>query len=177
MRRARATCSSETVARNSQMIFTQIIAWPVYQHAQQIACYASTTDEVQTDSLLKHAIDAGKRIALPRRADDESGYRWAWLEPDDGWREGAYGIREPAHPHAPIDTGFDLVLIPALAVDLKGHRLGHGRGHIDRLLSEETSPIAALVFAFQICDEIPAEIHDRPVDFIISENGLHTTTD
>lgn len=90
-------------------------------------------------------------------------------------REGSYGILEPnpaAHPRVEA-ADLDLILVPGLSFDLRGNRLGHGKGYYDRYLEQISStPTVGIAFQSQILSSIPAEPHDHRVTFLATEQGV-----
>ena len=126
-------------------------------------------DSARLARALERARAAGKVVVLPR-VDMEAQrvvlHRWDGepLEP------GAFGIPEPS-PDAPVVDRVDLILVPALAVDETGHRIGWGKGFYDKLLADEAATAfrVALVFQFQLLAESPATPHDIPVHVVVTD--------
>jgi len=83
-------------------------------------------------------------------------------------RPGAYGIPEPVDDGPEADDPAALVLMPGLAFDPQGHRLGYGGGFYDRFLAAEPHPTIALCYAFQLLPRLETEAHDIPVDAVLS---------
>lgn len=133
--------------------------------ARSLTCYLSVGDEPDTRPFLAWARNAGIEVLLPRSRDD-GGLDWSR---DDGvnYRTGRFGIPEPAGAALAVDAieRVDLMLIPACAVDLAGHRLGWGRGFFDRALASlaRRPPVFAVVFEADVVDTVPVEPHDEPV--------------
>jgi 5-formyltetrahydrofolate cyclo-ligase len=101
---------------------------------------------------------------------------WHIWTPEDSLQTGAYGITEP-HPDAPTldPTEVDLILVPSVACDYQGYRLGYGGGYYDRLLSLpqwQTKPTIGIVFDFAYLPQLPIEPWDKPLRSIFTETGL-----
>lgn len=147
---------------------------PAIMQAKRMACYLAKPFEVQTQRFIETCLTSGKSVCVPRRGDDENGYAWSWVEPAGAWRDGPWRIPEPAH-FKPVDNDvLDVVIVPAVALDPAGHRLGHGGGNFDRLLGGLHCTRVGLVFDFQLIDEVPIEAHDTPVEIVVTESRTIT---
>ena len=139
----------------------------------RVAAFAGVGTEPPTRTLLDRLRSAGVAVALPIVA--EPLLRWASY---DGWDQlvpGQFGLLEPAGPVEPEDvlSSVDLVLAPALAVDVHGHRLGWGKAHFDRALAHvDPQRVVAVVFDDEVLDEVPVEAHDRSVGAALTPSGL-----
>ncbi|MEO0983226.1 MAG: 5-formyltetrahydrofolate cyclo-ligase [Pseudomonadota bacterium] len=137
-----------------------------------VSGYVKLNDEIDPAPLLKKLAQGGGELALPRVDPDGliSFRAWSHGEPLE---RGAFGLAEPA-AEAPRVTPT-LVLVPALAIDAKGVRLGYGKGHYDRALArlraEGRAFACALVYQAQIIDAVPSEPHDQQMDWAVSERG------
>ena len=142
-----------------------------YNDAATIACYASVRSEVATAAILRHALDHGKMVYLPRMS--AQGIELLKLTALEELTPNARGIPEPPAtaeriaPHA-----IELFIIPAVAIDKAGNRLGYGPGNYDRLLAANPRQKIALAYSMQIAPMVPAEPHDVPVDMIATENEI-----
>jgi 5-formyltetrahydrofolate cyclo-ligase len=140
------------------------------QNVRKIAAYIALEDEPCTDLLLDVCEQVGIQVLVPRVVNDD--LEWAIFNWDD-LTEGEFGILEPTGPVEPLQV--DAVLVPALAVDAAGNRLGKGRGFYDRALLELENrvPIIALVHDEEVFEEIPHESHDLKVDYVACCTGVH----
>ena len=151
-----------------------ILASPEYQRAQRVMGYASLEEEVKTWPILRHALAEGKSVYLPR----VEGKRLAvapviYHEGDFVDLSPAYrGILEPKAPG--IDPGqLSLILVPGLAFDREGFRIGYGGGYYDRLLEEVGDRVVSMgiCYSFQMCRRLPRMSHDVPVSRMMTERG------
>jgi 5-formyltetrahydrofolate cyclo-ligase len=144
--------------------------------ARTVALFASLEDEPATRPIFEALRGRDRSCFFPRCRDDggldlvEIG-AWGELEP------GHYGILEPPDGRPPIaPENLDLILVPGVAFDARGGRLGRGRGFYDRVLPRAGEPGAPIVFGlafeFQIVDRVPTGERDRPVDAILTDQGL-----
>ena len=158
----------EEIESASERLTEKFLQTEFYCDCRSIYAYLSYNQEVRTDALIRRAIQDGKRIAVPKVYGDEM--RFLWLDDSDQVAPGAYGIPEPIadEPIANDDTA--LVLMPGLAFDPEGRRLGYGGGFYDRFLAKEPNhPLVALCYGFQMFDHLETEAHDIPVDLVIAD--------
>ena len=137
--------------------------------ADTIVAYYSLDDEVDTHELIDELLADGKTIYLPRVISDEEMVLCRYTG-TNSLSKGAFGIMEPIGEPMPTDTHIDAVLVPGMAFDAKGHRLGRGKGYYDRFLSSLTSPLPQLIgvcFDFQKVDFVPTEPFDVSVDMVV----------
>ncbi|MDQ5828745.1 MAG: 5-formyltetrahydrofolate cyclo-ligase [Actinomycetota bacterium] len=161
----------------SRAIVRDIIETSVYRRSDTIMAYASFGSELQTDEFMRHVLHQGKILLLPRvNLQKGSLDLYRVRDPVRDLRVGTWGIREPrpdrcvrVDPHA-----IDFVLVPGLAFDARGGRLGYGGGFYDKLLAHGLSPCAWLVagaFKSQMVEKVPVDGHDVPMDVVVTENG------
>ncbi|MEJ1088919.1 5-formyltetrahydrofolate cyclo-ligase [Microbacterium sp. Mu-80] len=139
--------------------------------AHSVSCFLSTMTEPETRLFLRGAIDRGIRVLLPiTRADGL--LDWAVADDADDVAEGLFGLPEPTgEVLGPIAVNdVDLMIIPAAAVDRDGTRLGWGRGYFDKTIGsmERCPPVYAVIYDSEVLDSLPREIHDQPVDGIVT---------
>lgn len=143
---------------------------PQLQSARTILFFAPLADELDVWPLLQKLLPAKKVCALPAFDASTQYYssrRVRDLETDIA--TGKFGISEPLRTcqEVPLDQ-FDLVLVPGVAFDLRGNRLGRGRGFYDRILTKASGIKCGLGYDFQLLEEIPTEAHDMRVDFVLT---------
>lgn len=145
---------------------------PQLRSAHAILFFAPLPDELDVWPLLEKSLAAGKTSALPffdATSDSYSARIIQRLETDIV--TGKFGVREPAANCAPISfEQLHLVLVPGMAFDLHGRRLGRGRGFYDRLLEKVSGIKCGVCLDFQIVENLPAEPHDAKVGFIATPN-------
>ena len=156
----------------SQRIAGAIFKNQLFVNSKTILLYLSKKDEVATDDLMAKAFEAGKRVCVPVIKDRD--LQISELPgPDIHFRLGKFGVREPVpEQYKEISPdSVDLAVVPGLAFDPSGGRLGYGGGYFDRLLSRlspETKRIA-LAFDFQILEAVPQGRDDIRMDIVITE--------
>jgi len=138
-----------------------------------VCAFASIRSEVHTHELVRSALQSTGRVAFPR-VDAELGeiVLHEVRDMDELRPSGAFDIPEPA-PDAPLAAleTIDFVLVPALALDPTGRRIGYGRGYYDRLLTKLPNALrVAVAYDFQLLAEIPDEPHDERVHFVVTDS-------
>lgn len=160
--------SAEEIEQASVRLANKFFETELYQNAQAIYAYLSYNQEVRTEGIIRRALLDGKRVAVPKVYGEEM--RFLWIEDLDHIAPGAYNIPEPIADAPVAEDPTALVLMPGLAFDPQGHRLGYGGGFYDRYLSEQPNhPLVALCYGFQMLDHLDTESHDIPVDLVISD--------
>jgi 5-formyltetrahydrofolate cyclo-ligase len=138
------------------------------RHASTIVAYYSLDDEVDTHRLIDELLAAGKTVYLPRVVGDHEMVLCRYTGADS-LQKGAFGIMEPVGTPMSYHEKIDVVLVPGVAFDAQGHRLGRGRGYYDRFLAALPSPRPQLIgvcFDFQKVDGVPTEVCDVSVDVV-----------
>lgn len=179
--RRRALTVAERQLR-SEAAQVSLILGDTFRHARLILLYHPFRGEAETGLIAREAVTAGKRLALPRV---QMMPKQLWLHaysgnPDD-LVAGAFGILEP-DPASPLVEAaeIDLVVVPGVAFDPRGNRLGYGGGFYDRTLPliRQANPAVRLIglaYGFQVVARLPPDPHDIPVDGLATDDGLITT--
>ena len=159
--------------RKSRAIQEKLFNLPVFKQAKIIMFYISAGFEVDTLNMIKGAIKLGKTIAVPVFSQDNRKMTLSLVSGIDSELEiGPYGIKQPKREYArPISLdAIDLVVVPGVAFDSAGRRLGRGKGYYDRFLEakEERTRTLGLAFKCQIVKNLPQSSHDRSVEQVIS---------
>ena len=160
-------------AKSSAAICRHLMALPEYRDAETVFCFVGTASEIDTTPLLNDALAAGKRLCVPLCVD--KGIMELREIRDLGeLTDGQYGLREPPAdaPTVAVDD-VDLAVIPCLTCDHAGRRLGKGGGYYDRFLSVYRAAAVLICRERLIREEIPAEPHDMPVPWVVTERGLY----
>ena len=140
----------------------------LYRNAHSIYAYLSYNQEVRTEPIIRRALKDGKRVAVPKVFGDDM--KFLWINNLYDIAPGAYNIPEPIADGPEADDDFALILMPGLAFDPEGHRLGYGGGFYDRYLANHHHhKLVALCYGFQMFDHLETEAHDIPVDLVIAD--------
>lgn len=152
--------------------FTTLVS---YRYAQTLLLYYPRTDEVDIRPLIASALADGKKVALPRCKSDNQ-MDFFFVESESDLASGTFGLMEPK-AHCPIfrpdqENHGVLMIIPGLAFDPMGYRLGYGKGYYDRYLEGRKFTTAGLVYSEFIARRLPHGRFDLPVQFIVTEKGV-----
>lgn len=173
MLRARSALACSLRERADRDIAARFLALEAFGHARTVLFYASYRGEVATQPLVEAALAAGKRTALPRvdrpRRTMEAYPISSW----DDLQPGAYGILEPPASSPVIPPAeIDLIVVPGVAFDETGARVGYGAGYYDRYLARTGGCRAALAYELQVVASVPAGSYDALMDYIITERRV-----
>lgn len=178
MRTRLATQSAADVHAKSAAIWERLSVLGEFTNAKRLLAYVSAGSEVDTHGLIRQLLAMGRNVCVPQFEITKKYYVASELRDFDAdLAAGEFGILEPK-PEAirpAASDQIDAALVPGLAFDETGNRLGRGMGYFDRLLQEVHGTRIALAFDFQLLDEVPAEAHDARMDFIVTENRVIKT--
>lgn len=171
---ARRRLAPDERHRASSAIVERLLGLPSLRMARTVLLYAPMSEEADVSTAVAPLRERGMRTLLPRVRGDELELAAAGdlHALDAGYR----GIREPTGPSIDPEV-IDLVVVPGVAFDPHGGRLGHGGGHYDRLLAR-LAPECLRVgtcFACQVVPRVPREEHDEPVDIVLTEHARYLT--
>lgn len=170
----RRTLVAATRATYAEAMTAQLTAHPAFVNARVVLAYSALRFEMDPRATVERAWALGKTVALPRTLPETRGLSLHAYRPGDTLREAGFVIQEPL-PESPIiePADVDLVLVPGLAFDLRGHRLGFGQGFYDRFLPRLSRAVrVGLCYELSLLAEVPNAPHDAPVDFVISERRV-----
>ena len=172
---ARAGQSAEQRAAAGGLIRDHVLSLPQAQMAGTVAAYFSVGTEPDTHSLIYGLWKRGTYVIIPLLRPDGD-LDWASYEGPESLVPGPKGLLEPSEPSRGVDAvaRAALVLVPALAVDTSGNRLGRGGGSYDRALARvgPRVPVIALLNDGELIDHVPAAPHDRPVPMVALPSGI-----
>jgi 5-formyltetrahydrofolate cyclo-ligase len=161
-------------AKMSARIKKRLFQLPEFKQAKTLMFYVSFKNEVDTTAMIKETLKTDRSVVLPV-LPGQSNYMSSWqiTDYDDDLEDGRYGIKQPKKERSKEIAAdqIDLIILPALAFDLRGHRLGFGLGCYDRFL-KRMSPSAiriGLAYEAQIVGRLPKKSHDVAVHKIITE--------
>lgn len=175
----RGALTQDEVAAKSDAILQKVLKTPEYMEADNILLYADYNREVMTRGIFEDAILRKKRVYFPKSDQLTNTMAFYQTVSVKQLEKGFMGIPEPKENpqlcykfNASEDT---LVIVPGVAFDMAGFRLGYGKGFYDKFLSNKRQlSTMALAFACQIVEELPSEPHDIKMDKIVTEEIIYS---
>ena len=166
IRERKRAMSEEEIVTRSAALGKSFAASELYQNAETIYGYLPYNQEVRTVPMLEQALLDGKKVAVPKVIGDEMVF--IYLNDLTQVEKGYAGIPEPVADGPVATDTHALVLMPGLAFDPEGHRIGYGGGFYDKFLQREPEhPTLALCYEFQMLQHLETEAHDIPVDCVL----------
>ena len=167
----RDSLSKEEIFEKSEHIEKKLFSLFQYKKSKTVMFFVSFNSEVDTHNMIKKSLRE-KTVVVPKVVHHE-------IEPsviidfDNLMPSGKFGILEPIEAMRIAYKNIGIVLVPGAVFDKEGHRIGYGFGYYDKFLKKATKAIKiGLCFDFQVVDEIPREMHDVPVDVIVTEKRV-----
>jgi 5-formyltetrahydrofolate cyclo-ligase len=172
----RKQLDENTSVELSLRIQRQVLAADCFSHAETLALYSPINNEVRTQTLLTEARSAGKQVCFPR-VNGES-LQFVAVESNSQLQPGAFGVAEPRDGKILAPEAIDLLVVPGVAFDREGYRLGYGKGFYDRELARMAGATVSvgLCYEFQLCERLPVEEHDQQLDFVATETQFIPAT-
>ncbi len=166
IRAQKRAMTEEDILRRSEILAEKFARSDAYRAAKTIYGYLPYNQEVRTVPMLRRALEEGRRVAVPKVYGDDM--KFIYLDDLSQVAKGYAGIPEPVADGPVAQDETALVLMPGLAFDRAGHRIGYGGGFYDKFLAREPHhPTVALCYDFQVMDRLETEEFDIPVDLVI----------
>ncbi|MBP3951245.1 5-formyltetrahydrofolate cyclo-ligase [Bacillus suaedae] len=168
------TMPDQLFDRACQEIAEHLFRSAYWQETTRIATTISRDREIDTSAIIQRAWSEGKQVMVPRTNFNNKTMVFYIITHFDQLETRSYGIKEP-RPTETIEippSQIDLLLVPGVAFDQRGYRLGYGGGFYDRFLQICNARTLSLALTEQILPEIPLDYHDLPVDHLLTPNGF-----
>lgn len=169
---------AEEKAALDAAVLRRILAMPEFQRADAVFTYVGKPLETDTRGILEAAWKAGLPAAAPRCIPGTRNMEFLAAASEDDLVPGTFGVREPdplrCRPLRPTERTF--CVVPGLAFDPEGFRLGYGKGYYDRFLADFPGVSAGICFTGCIRRKLPRGRYDRPVDFLVTEQYVRRIT-
>ncbi len=176
VRAARRKISDEILKKNNTLIEQNLYTTTEYAEAKILHIYISSfNSEVNTFPIIDSFLKNKGKVIVPIVNKEKEILFHSELKTLNGLEKNKFKIWEPVEKYFIGADIADLIIIPGVAYDKKGNRIGHGKGYYDKFLSNVNTPKFALAYDFQIVDDIPVTNNDIPVDVIISEKTIFRT--
>jgi 5-formyltetrahydrofolate cyclo-ligase len=171
---ARQAIPPDLLLSQSRLVEERLVSEKEYRHARAVATYVSKEDEVQTRGLIGRMLKEGKKVVVPLVDSPSKSLRFFETRGLDDLSPGRFGILEPRRRSAPVQLGdCDVVLVPLVAWDEEGHRIGYGKGFFDRALAARGHTFSiGLALESQLVPKIPADRSDVRLDMIVTESRV-----
>ena len=155
-------------------IMSNLINLSEFKNADTIICYSSYKDEIDTNAIINYCFENNKKVALPYCTDNQGNMDFYYINSLDDLIVGTFDIKEPNIDICKKVVDFDnaLCIVPGLCFDKNGNRLGYGKGYYDRFLEKFTFKTVGLCYNTFVLDSVPIDVHDKPVDYVITENNV-----
>ncbi len=170
-----AAMEAEVMAAKSRLAAEKLLKLPEFGSAHVVMIYLSTDREVDTVGIATAAWEAGKTVLVPKvNIADRHMIALECRSVHTGLVPGSYGILEPTDGEAHPIEQIDLIVVPGLAFDREGNRLGQGAGFYDRFLSSPgmRATTAAMAFDEQVLDSVPVSETDWPIDILVTDKEI-----
>ena len=172
----RKTLSKSEIKEKSTIIRKKLNSMPEFKKSKNILTYVSFNNEVDTINIIKDLLIKNEKNVLVPYVDKGKLIQISKINSFDDLEPKIFGILEPKkNKIKKIEINkLDLVIVPGIAFDKNGHRIGYGYGYYDKFLGKlnKNAIKIGLCFEFQIVDKIPQEKHDVPMDFIVTEKRV-----
>lgn len=173
MLQLRSSADPGTLAELSERIRLRLEEHQLWRTSRFACIYISSKPgEVATQGLIHSALEEGKRVCVPVIEPENAELGLVEINSLDNLEPGYFGILEPQNGvRQPLDSiDWDLAVVPGIAFDRLGHRIGFGKGYYDKLLAAKDSPKIGLAYNFQVVEPFETLPHDVAMDLIITEN-------
>ncbi len=174
MNRKRNALTKGEAESKSEAIMRNLAKLAEYKKAKAVMFYASKGNEVGTEMPIRKSLGEGRLVLLPITNAEKGELEISEIKDyDSDLKKGAYGIMEPKQKTAVAEDEIDAVIVPGIAFDMEGHRLGYGLGYYDKLLHRLANAAKiGLAYDFQVVDNLPRESHDQPMDIVVTESRV-----
>jgi 5-formyltetrahydrofolate cyclo-ligase len=172
IRRAAAPAQRENWNRRIAELFA---GWPIYQQCRSVLFYIAMPEEAATAELIEDALRRGKQVYAPLLGNKYGEMSAAVIKRSQDLIAGKYGLMMPPPDSATLAAGesIDLIVVPGVAFDRTGNRLGMGAGYYDRFFSRTNHSVRlGLAWDCQVVASVPCESHDIRMQYLLTEAGL-----
>lgn len=173
----RSALSENSIKSMSKLIESSLFSLDLYKNSSVIMTYVSFGNEVITENIIRNSLNLGKTIGVPITIPKTRELLVSELKNFDNELElGVYNILTPKKEYIREinPSKIDLILVPGIAFDRKGYRVGYGGGYYDRFLCKTNKDVItiALAFSMQLIDSVPKGYYDLPVNYVLTEKDL-----
>ena len=168
----RSSIDKAEVLEKSKKVCKHFLESELYKNSEVLMLYMPLGNETDTTDIINKAFADGKRVAFPV-TDEESGeITPCYATAETVFEKGAFSVREPKVLDIAEVCDINVVIVPGIAFDKNGSRIGFGKGCYDRLLKNTDAVKVGFCYDLQLCEKIPIYEHDIKMDYIITEKGI-----
>ena len=163
------------IITQSDKMAEHLFAWASYQQANTIMLFLSMPDEPSMMKILEHAWRQGKTVCVPHMRQEFGVMDAAMIDNMDGLVRGRFNLLVPDPIHFKLidPKSIDLIVVPAVAYDHEGNRLGMGAGYYDRFIPQASKAVLiGAIWSSQMVDYVPSNQYDQPVHYLLREDGI-----
>lgn len=174
-RAKRTGLNAEEKAKLDKSVAENVRRLKEYRPAHTVLIYMSTPIEVDTVSIIKNAWEDGKRVAIPRCIPESRDMEFHYIDNIESLKPGTFGVLEP-DPSLPIVNDFSgcLMIVPGMQFDMRGYRIGYGKGYYDRYMVRFTGISAGICYADELKPFMYHGRYDRHVDIVVTDKRIKT---
>lgn len=168
----RAAMSESEVAIKSKMASEMFLSSEIYKNCTALMVYFRLGNEIDTKDIVKAAIKDGKKVLFPVTDMERGKITPYYADGSTEFSLGAFSVSEPQNTKKADVKEIDVVLVPGIAFDKSGTRIGFGKGCYDMFLPQTNAIKIGYCYDFQVCEQIPADEHDVSMGYLLTERGL-----
>lgn len=168
----RNNMSKDQVEDLSLRIQNNVLNWELFKSASTVMLYSNYKNEVATWGIIKECFKENKRVVLPKTIKEGNDILPCIITDSSELIQGAYGIYEPDGRNVIDKNQIEIIIIPGVAFDKNGDRIGHGAGYYDRFLKDFSGIKAGICYNFQVVENAWPDEYDIKMDYLITEMGI-----
>ncbi len=168
----RLEMTAEEVRIKSSLAQQNFLSSKIYQDAECIMLYMPIGNETHTETVISRAFNDGKYVVFPVTNPKTGEITAYFANQDTCFKKGAFSVNEPISMQEALPSQIDVVLVPGIAFDRKGNRIGFGKGCYDRFLSNISALKIGFCYDLQICNEFESDAYDIKMDFLVTETEI-----
>lgn len=169
----RKQLTKDEIHKKSAKVYSALFSSEILQDAKTVMVYLSAFNEVRTEMIIDTLLQSGVRVCAPVTDTKRMSITPYYLEDAKKLIQGAFKIAEPTRDCEAKPEDIDAVLVPGIAFDKSGNRMGFGAGYYDRFLHSYDGIKIGICYDFQLFDKIPKDSHDITMNYIISEDKIY----
>ncbi|OGD88968.1 5-formyltetrahydrofolate cyclo-ligase [Candidatus Curtissbacteria bacterium RIFCSPHIGHO2_02_FULL_40_17] len=160
------------IEKKSRQIAENLFSVDKIRDKENFSIYLPINNEVDTKFIINNLLKKNKNLNCPYFSKTDNAYYFTKFTNWENLEKGTHQILQPIHPEKVDPTIIEIAIIPGIAFDLQGTRLGYGKGVFDTLLAKSKALRIGLAYDFQTADKIPKEKHDLVMNVVITESGV-----